>query len=172
MGKTTPHITGNETIVALLDKVPQSHDILSDWGLYCVGCHLGSFETLREGAAGHGIVGEEFERLLVDLNEAAKKEPVLDNPPVLTLKAKKQVLVFQEEQDKKGWGLKIDVIQQMGEPSYFLDFLEKPEPGDHVLTSRGIKLFVSPDSLNRLQNHQVDYVVMEEGEGFKVEKKK
>lgn len=59
-------ITADITIKAILDIKPGAHKILHDFGLGCVHCELGNFETLEEGARGHGLTDKEILEL-VDL---------------------------------------------------------------------------------------------------------
>lgn len=61
MVKIDPEIT----ISKLALEHPEVVDFLiSEYGFHCVGCFVSDFENLREGAAVHGIVGEDFEEML------------------------------------------------------------------------------------------------------------
>lgn len=61
------------TLGEIVEKYPQSIDIMMRYGLHCIGCHVSPFETLEQGAMGHGMSEEEFKGLLKELNEAAAK---------------------------------------------------------------------------------------------------
>ena len=61
-------ITASMTIKAILDMKPGAHEILRDFGLGCVQCELGQFETLEEGAKGHGLTDKEIEQLVALIN--------------------------------------------------------------------------------------------------------
>ena len=61
-----PEIHADMTIKAILDMKPRAHEILRDFGLGCAQCELGQFETLEEGARGHGLTDTEVQEL-VDL---------------------------------------------------------------------------------------------------------
>ncbi len=61
-------ITKANTIKAILDVKPGAHEILRDFGLGCVDCELGNFETLEEGALGHGLTEAEIEELVEMIN--------------------------------------------------------------------------------------------------------
>jgi iron-sulfur cluster assembly protein len=52
--------------------------------------------------------------------------------------------------------------------SYFLEFCESEDPGDHVLLSENVKLFVDPESATLLGGTQIDFVsgLMESGFKF------
>ncbi|MFC1733518.1 DUF1858 domain-containing protein [candidate division KSB1 bacterium] len=56
------------TIKAILDMKPGAHEVLRDFGLGCVDCELGNFETLEEGARGHGLTDEEIQQLVDMIN--------------------------------------------------------------------------------------------------------
>lgn len=66
-------ITAKMNVGELLKKYPESAEILFEKGLHCLGCHVSLWENLEEAAAAHGIVEEEFEKLLKELNKAIKK---------------------------------------------------------------------------------------------------
>jgi len=66
-----PHIP----IEDLIEKFPEIVDILVyDYELHCVGCVIAGYETLEEGATAHGIVGNEFEKMLSDINERINRK--------------------------------------------------------------------------------------------------
>ncbi len=176
MTKKILQFTGQEFISEILEQMPEANEIFVAHGLSCAGCHVGMYETLEQGALGHGFSEEQILRLLADLNEAAKIMKLKLNTklknPILTKKAKQKVLEFQKEQKSLGFGFKIEVEQNGLEQSYFLDFLEKPEKGDIVIESEGINLYLDKNSLEKLQNHIIDFGSNDEGEeGFKIERR-
>ncbi len=173
MPKKAIQFTGQETIAEILEKMPEAQDIFITHGLQCAGCYLGAYETLEQGAAGHGFSSEEIKNVLTDLNECAKELKIMNVPakdPELTDKAVEKIHEFQAAQEKIGFGFKIDVLKSGGEFNYFLDFLEAPEPRDKTIKSKGIKMFIAPESLRLLQNCTIDFVSTDEGEGFKMSK--
>jgi Fe-S cluster assembly iron-binding protein IscA len=169
-----PHqFSGEEIIADVLLDFPTAHEILAAHGIACAGCHINQYETLREGIIAH--YGDEmFSTVMRDLNEAAmemehemgsgKKDPVISDA------AKAKIEAFQTEGGKQGFGFKIEVVQEYGEPSYFLDFQERPDRGDKVVDSNGIKIFCDTNSYKWLQNKIVDYQQVDGEEGFKFEK--
>lgn len=56
----------------IVANYPETVEIFFKYGLPCAGCHVASFETLEEGAVGHGITGEDLEKLIAELNQVAK----------------------------------------------------------------------------------------------------
>ncbi len=167
--------TGKEFISEIMEKMPVAQEIFAAHGLACAGCHINVYETLEQGALGHGMDSESIKRLIDDLNDAAENLAITtSNPPknpVLTDIARQKVLEFQSLQSAEGFGFKIEVDDVEGDISYHLDFLEKPEKGDIIIETNGINLFLDKQSLRLLQNYTIDYGKNEHGEeGFKVDK--
>jgi len=50
----------------IIKKYPQSIEIMLEHGIHCVGCHVATWETLEQGAAGHGI---DVNQLVEDINK-------------------------------------------------------------------------------------------------------
>ncbi|MDZ4226627.1 MAG: DUF438 domain-containing protein, partial [Candidatus Pacearchaeota archaeon] len=62
-------ISKDMTLGEIAENYPEAIDVLSRYGLHCIGCHVASWETLEEGAAAHGITGKEFSELLKQLEK-------------------------------------------------------------------------------------------------------
>jgi len=57
-------------IADLAEKFPEIVDFLIyEYNFHCVGCIVSGFEILEDGARVHGIEGEDFEEMLVIINE-------------------------------------------------------------------------------------------------------
>ena len=61
-------ITKNWKIEELIEKYPESVDLLVDYGFHCIGCSLASFETIEQGGKAHGLKDKEIEALIKKLN--------------------------------------------------------------------------------------------------------
>lgn len=61
-------IHADMTIKEILEIKPEARQILLDYGLTCAGCELGDFETLEEGAAGHGLTENEVQEMVNLIN--------------------------------------------------------------------------------------------------------
>jgi len=74
-------IVGNILIQDLITQFPDLIEVLLiEYGFYCVNCFLSHIETLEEGAAVHGIEGEEFQEMLRHLRDVASgKEKALES---------------------------------------------------------------------------------------------
>ena len=66
MKRIDPNIGIND----LIETYPQLVEILNDeYGFHCVNCIFSEFDTLKEGAAIHGIEGNDFEEMVFRLEE-------------------------------------------------------------------------------------------------------
>jgi len=68
--ESSKEITRDMTLAEIIEKNPAMADHLVDEGLYCGGCPLSSFETIENGALGHGLDPDE---LIASLNEKSKE---------------------------------------------------------------------------------------------------
>jgi len=71
MKKEKNIITKDMTLGEVVQKYPETVPIMFEHGLHCIGCHVAAFETIEQGALGHGI---DVEELLKDMNNAIKKK--------------------------------------------------------------------------------------------------
>ena len=62
-------ITKDMLIGDVVKKYPNSVNIMLDYGLECIGCHVATWETLEQGAQGHGI---DVDNLVRELNKKAE----------------------------------------------------------------------------------------------------
>lgn len=59
-------ITGDTTIIDVLNYNPNAAEILMAHGMHCLGCALAHGETVAEAVGAHG---EDLEQLLDELND-------------------------------------------------------------------------------------------------------
>ncbi len=170
------YITKEDTIGDILYKLPAAQEILLSYGLGCVGCSVSTYESLEDGVFGHGFTENDLSEILEDLNIAWKEEKnniyKSDTQKIeLTDNAYYKIQEFQKEQNKDGYGFKIEVLDTFDTPSYFLDFLQNPESHDQIIEVKEIKIFIDLASLKFLKNKVIDFVKTNEGEGFKIDQK-
>lgn len=67
-------ITKKILINELIEKHPQVAEILTTYGLHCVGCHFASFDTLEDASTIHGIDEEEIDLMVKDVNMVLSRE--------------------------------------------------------------------------------------------------
>lgn len=62
-------ITAQTPIQEIIDIYPEVVDFLiEEYEFHCMNCFLADFETLEAGAANHGIIEEDFEEMLFEIN--------------------------------------------------------------------------------------------------------
>ncbi len=59
------------TFAEVLKQFPKSGAILAGYGLHCIGCRIGAFETLEQGAQAHGLSPDKIDAMIKDLNTSA-----------------------------------------------------------------------------------------------------
>lgn len=70
-------IFGDTMIAEMVEKYPEVVPFLvEEYGFHCVSCFISGFEVLEDGARVHGIDGEDFTELLVNVNRIATGELV------------------------------------------------------------------------------------------------
>lgn len=60
-------ITATMGIMEVVEKWPQTAQVLMQCGMGCLGCAAAHFETIGEGASAHGI---DVDMLMTELNKA------------------------------------------------------------------------------------------------------
>lgn len=63
-------ITKDWSITEIVDKHPETAEVLLNHGMHCFGCMAAQFENIEEGALAHGI---DVDQLMADLNKAVGK---------------------------------------------------------------------------------------------------
>ena len=61
------------TIAEVVSEFPEVAEVLISRGLHCIGCGIGAYETIEDGCRAHGILGEDFEDLLSEMNDVVEK---------------------------------------------------------------------------------------------------
>lgn len=159
------------TIGDVVEKFPDSAEVMLGYGLHCVGCAVNPYETIEQGAMGHGMSKETIEQMLSDINLAVTKQPDYPlNPEGITLspRAVDTLEIIAETDKKQGSGLKIKATKTEHGLDYFLDLVDKSEAGDLTMEWDGMKMFIDKESLALMNPSLIDYVKLPEGEGFKV----
>jgi iron-sulfur cluster assembly accessory protein len=165
-------ITRQMTIEEIFKKFPSKGQKLAqemtNVGLHCVGCSASTWETLEGGMLGHGKAEEEIEDLLGKLNAVLEEKEDLSTV-TLTPRAAKKFRDILNEEGKSGWGLRFgERAAGCSGFEYFLDYSEKPKPGDLVLESEGIQIHLHHKSADRLMGCVIDYSDGLQGAGFKI----
>lgn len=165
-------ITKDMTIDDIFETFPSKSQKLAqemtNTGLHCVGCSAATWETLEQGAKGHGMEVEQIEALLQRLNAILEEKEDLSTVS-LTPRAAKKFLSILEDDGKTGWGLRFGEKSSGCKGTTFsLDYSEKPSEQDTVIESEGVQIHIDTGSLDRLMGSVIDYVDGLHGAGFKV----
>lgn len=75
-------IKKNMKIKEVIEKYPDAIQVFFMYGLSCIGCGFSEFETIEEGAKGHGMDDEMIDIMVEDANKVLegieKRELILD----------------------------------------------------------------------------------------------
>jgi hybrid cluster-associated redox disulfide protein len=55
----------------LLNQFPKAGQILMNYGMHCIGCHIAVTETIAQGARAHGMDDKTIEEMIQALNTKA-----------------------------------------------------------------------------------------------------
>ena len=170
-------ITKDMMIGEVVEKYPNAADLMANFGLHCFGCHANPYETIEAGVLSHGFSEEALNELLKELNTLEQQEnskgtitmQTQQTQVQVTENAAEEIKNMLEAQKKTGYGLKVKVIRGgCAGYMYELNFVKAASPGDTTIESRGLKLFVDPQSAPLLEGCEIDYVAGLMNAGFKV----
>ena len=167
-------ITRDMPIGDVVKQYPQSAAIFTEYGLHCVGCHVAYWETLEQGARGHGMDDETINKMVEDANEIAVSSQTGINPEEpadlqVTSLAAQKIKEFMEKANKPDHMLRIQVVKGgcAGE-SYNFFFVKDGTSQDHIIEKDGVKIIIDNTSLDKIKGSQLDFVETMQGSGFKV----
>lgn len=58
------------TIAEAVQNHPETAFVMMKHGLHCVGCHVASWETIEQGAMGHGMDEKGVKAMVDEMNQA------------------------------------------------------------------------------------------------------
>lgn len=61
-------ITKDMTFAEALTIKPDAAEIMFEFGLHCIGCHLSPYETIEQGAKSHGLNDKDIKNMLDKIN--------------------------------------------------------------------------------------------------------
>ena len=165
---TTVAITKDMMIGETVMKYPQVADVFLSYGLHCVGCHVNAYESIEQGAMGHGMTSEDVEEMVAEANLYLAQASAPQEEFMATMKAVDKLKALSAEEGKSGWGLRVEV--QAGGCSgykYNLEFEEKAKEHD-VIIDGGFRMFLDAESAKMLKGAKLDWVDGLNGAGFKI----
>ncbi len=167
MEEIPEYVNADMTISEAVLRYPVTAEIMMSYGLHCVGCHVSGFESIREGAMGHGMMDEEdVDELIREMNKCIHEQES-NNPIHVTREAMDKIIEFaQQEKNKNNIFLRIKASKDIT-ISYSLDFDDKPSEKDIVIEGE-IPIRIDEESFNLVKGSMIDYVDSEQGAGFKI----
>ncbi len=69
--KSKGPVTKDMTLGDVVQKFPESAEVMFKHGLHCIGCHVAAWETIEQGAEVHGVNAD---TLVKDINVAINKK--------------------------------------------------------------------------------------------------
>jgi iron-sulfur cluster assembly accessory protein len=153
----TPDMTIDQLFATFPEKAQQLAQILTKFGLNCVGCSASTWETLESGVLRHGMSEKDLIKLLDALKKAIEEECDLTTI-TLTKKAAEAFKKISEDEGKKGFALRFDEKSAgCSGFEYVLGFSEAADENDKVYESHGVKIHVNVHVLPRLLGCVIDY---------------
>jgi len=66
-------ITKDMSLSEIMADHPETGEVFTQYGLHCVGCYIAPYETVEQGARGHGMDDETIAMMLRDANSVIGK---------------------------------------------------------------------------------------------------
>ena len=160
-------ITKELNIGEVVARFPETAEIMTGYGLHCVGCHVNPYESIEAGALGHGMPQEMIDKMIAEMNDAL--DGTEERDIIISESAAAKFKELMAKEDKAGWGLKFTV-----EPggcsgyTYVMDFAEKAEKGEETLEEKGLKVFLEKSVVSIVKGVRIDYADGLQGAGFKI----
>ncbi len=165
-----------EILVDNPEKARLISEVLTEFGINCVGCGAAAYETLEQGVLGHGFSKKDLDKLVVDLNKAVsgntkinpKKKDMQKFSFQLTSRAAEKIKYIMLNEGKRNWTLLVRVLAGgCSGYSYDLSFVKSPSHSNISFKQEGINVAVDRDSLELLNGVQLDFVDTLKESGFK-----
>ncbi len=64
-----PKVTKESNLADVIFKYPQAAEILTDYGLHCVGCFASTFDSIKDASVIHSMSEEEIDEMVERVNE-------------------------------------------------------------------------------------------------------
>jgi iron-sulfur cluster assembly accessory protein len=158
-------IFGDMIIGDVVMAFPQAVSIMLRYGLHCVGCHASEFDTLEDGARGHGMSDEEIVGMISEINIAINKR--IEDIEMTDLAVAKVKELRSQEAGKEDWPLRIVVNVQNGVFVYDMDFAQQKQE-DVILVCQDLKVAVDQNSFPLLKGSTIDYIETLSASGFRI----
>jgi len=146
-------------------KHPAVAEVLTKFGLHCVGCHVNTMESIEEGAKGHGMTDETITQMVEEVNKAISSA---GSDFSMTDTAAAKIKQFVEEKDRKFLRIRV-VSGGCSGNMYDFSVTNDRDEGDSSVQHAGAEILIDAESMKKLSGSQLDYVDGMEGAGFKIQ---
>jgi hybrid cluster-associated redox disulfide protein len=65
-------ITRKMTLGEAVTKYPKTAEVMMAYGLHCIGCHVAAWESIEDGARGHGLTDQKIDEMVEEMNKKVK----------------------------------------------------------------------------------------------------
>ena len=156
-------------VADIVQKYPETVEVLLGLGFHCVGCHVSNIESLEDGAKSHGFDDKEIDDIVIKLNEAITEQPAADGV-TLTKEAIAKIASLLEKSQKKDHALRITVVPGgCAGFSYKFEFDNTADPkADAIYSFDNIKVAIDKESMQFMNGAMIDFVDTLQGSGFKI----
>lgn len=167
---TKQPVTKEMTIGDAIKAFPEIAEVMLGYGLQCVGCAINPYETIEQGARGHGMDDMMIGDMLKQINFMVTKEPDYElNPLGLTISPIALDMLKEMAETEGRDEVKVEVTAKQTDHGieYGLDFADAAKDEQKEYDWQGIKVFISDESLQLVNPSVLDYLTMKGEEGFK-----
>lgn len=170
MNQTELKITKDMTVGDMVSRYPRTVNVMLSNGLHCIGCAANPYETVENGALGHGMTQEQVDQLIEELNRVANEPERAKDTIYFTERAINKIKELGSSENKTDWGLKVQA-KSVGCDAwdYYLDFAKTKAADEEEKILGGITMYITDESWRNLLGAEIDYLVTPDGEGFKIE---
>lgn len=74
-------ITKFDKVAVFAEECPRAAELLTDYGIHCVGCFFSEEDTLETGAKLHNMTDKELDEMIDEINGQLEKEWREKNKP-------------------------------------------------------------------------------------------
>ncbi len=153
------------------DDAMKLSEVMSSFGLHCVGCGAAMFETLEQGVKVHGMENDKVEKLVKKLNLVLKKCCKSESKGQcikLTTAAVDKVKNIMKDAEKDTCVLRVGILSGgCTGYAYDLSIEDESKKGDIHFEQEGINIVVDKSSINLLDGVEIDFVDDSKESGFK-----
>lgn len=61
-------VTRRDNLGEIVKKHPKAAEIMSGYGLHCIGCMVAHYESLEDGCRAHGMDDEKIDKMVDEIN--------------------------------------------------------------------------------------------------------